>query len=161
MNRIKNIAFSTLLAIGAFSAVTYTSCSKDECENVVCNNGGVCLGGSCSCAVGYEGTSCDTKSRDKFIGTYVGHETCTVGTDNYTITVSANSDDIKVTLTNLYNQGFTAIGTVTGSNTFNLSGSTGSTTYTGTGTLSGNQLTLAYTISSPAANNSCTFIGSK
>jgi hypothetical protein len=45
MKRIKNIAFSALLAIGAFSLVTYTSCTKeddpiDPCVGIVCNNNG-------------------------------------------------------------------------------------------------------------------------
>jgi hypothetical protein len=161
MNRIKNIAFSALLAIGAFSVVTYTACTKDACKDVVCNNGGTCVSGTCSCPVGYEGVSCDTKTRDKFVGTYIGQETCTIGSDNYTITITTNSNDVMVTLTNLYNQGFTAIGTVTGANTFSLSGSQGTTSYTGTGTLATNQLTLQYSISSPAATNTCTFVGNK
>ena len=161
MNRIKNIAFSALLAIGSFSAVFYTSCNKDECKDVVCNNGGTCVSGSCSCPVGFEGTSCEILTRDKFTGTYVGTETCSIGSDAYTITITTNSNNIMVTLTNLYNQGFTAMGTVTGANTFSLSGSQGTTSYTGTGTLNTNQLTLQYTITSPLANNTCTFIGNK
>jgi hypothetical protein len=35
-----------------------TSCNKDECENTVCINGGVCVNGDCDCPDGYEGPSC-------------------------------------------------------------------------------------------------------
>lgn len=161
MNRIKNIAFSALLAIGAFSVVTYTSCNKDECKDVVCLNGGNCVSGTCQCPTGYEGSTCEVLTRDKFIGTYVGTETCSIGSDNYTMTVTTNSNNIMITLTNLYNQGFTALGTVSGANTFTLSGSQGTTSYTGTGTLNGNQITVQYSITSPIANNTCTFIGAR
>jgi hypothetical protein len=161
MNRIKNIAFSALLSLGAFSAITYTACNKDECKDVVCQNGGTCVSGTCSCPTGYEGNNCETKSRDKFIGTYIGQENCTIGNDNYTITVTTSSENIKLIVTNLYNQGFTATGTMTASNTFSLSGSQGSTSYTGTGSLANNQLTIQYSITSPAATNSCTFVGTK
>ena len=161
----RNIALSALITIGGFTAITYTSCTKDECKDVVCNNGGTCVSGNCSCPTGYEGSNCSTFSRDKILGVYTGSETCTIGTDNYTITLSSNSDNVKLTLTNLYNQNFTAICTMTGATTFNFSGTQGTggttTTFTGTGSVSGSQLTVTYTISSTGASNACTFIGSR
>jgi len=161
MKSIKNIALSAMLTFGAFAAVTYTACTKDDCKDVVCNNGGTCNGGSCTCPTGYEGANCEILSREKFVGTYVGTEICDQGTDNYSVTISSNSNNIMVTVTNIYNQGFTGIGTMTGANSFSFNGSAGSTTYSGTGTLNGTQLTLTYSISSPAASNSCTFTGNK
>ncbi|MBS1643781.1 MAG: calcium-binding EGF-like domain-containing protein [Bacteroidetes bacterium] len=161
MNKIKNIAFSALLAIGTFGVVTFTACTKDECKDVVCQNGGTCVSGACVCATGYEGTNCEIKSRDKFIGTYTGNETCTVGTDTYTVTIASNSDEIKITLTNIYNQGFAATGTITGTNTFTFSGTSGTTNYNGTGTLATNQLTLKYHIGDGSTSNDCTFVGNK
>ncbi len=165
MKLIRHIALTTMLTIGAFSAITYTSCNKDNCKDVVCQNGGTCnsTDGSCSCATGYEGTTCGTLSRDKFVGVYTGTETCTVGSDNYTLTLTANSDAIKLTLTNLYNEGFTATCTMTGTNTFSFTGSNTTTTtvdYSGTGTLTDNTITIAYTISG-ATTNTCTFTGTK
>ncbi len=162
MKSIRNVAFSALLTIGAFSAITYTSCNKDECKDVVCKNGGTCTAGVCSCPTGYEGTNCETLSRAKFIGTYVGTEICSLGNDNYSITIAANSDNLKITMTNLYNEGFTAIGTVTGKNTFDFSGSSGTTTYSGKGELSGTSaLKVTYTITQGTISNTCTFNGAK
>lgn len=161
MKSIKNIALSVLLTVGAFGAVTYTACNKDECKDVVCQNGGTCSGGNCTCPTGYEGNSCEILSREKVLGVYLGSEICTVGTDNYSVTIATNSNNIMVTLTNIYNQGFSATGTMTSTNSFTFSGASGSTTYSGTGTVNGNQLTLSYSISSPAASNSCTFTGTK
>ncbi len=163
MKSIRNIAFSALLTVGAFTAMTYTSCNKDECKDVVCQNGGTCDAntGNCVCPTGYEGTNCETKSRDKFVGSYVGSETCDAGTDNYTITLAANSDNLKLTMTNLYNDNYTAICSMTGTSSFSFSGTQSGATFTGTGELVGNQLTVKYTLSDGIISNSCTFVGNK
>ena len=169
MKSIRNIAFSVMLTLGAFTAVTYTACNKDECKDVVCNNGGTCISGACSCPTGFEGASCEIASRDKFLGpngspaVYTGNETCTIGTDSYSLTLTAHSDQMRLTMTNVYNQGFTGLCTMTGPNTFSFNGTgSGNTTFSGTGTLTGgNQLTVQYQISSTAAQNSCTFVGTK
>ena len=74
MKSIRNIAFSALLAVGAFSMVTYTACNKDECKDVVCQNGGTCVSGTCNCATGYEGTNCETQVRAKFVKTWTASD---------------------------------------------------------------------------------------
>lgn len=74
MKSIRNIAFSALLAVGAFTMVTYTACTKDECKDVVCNNGGTCVTGTCNCATGYEGTTCETAVRAKFLKTWAASD---------------------------------------------------------------------------------------
>jgi len=149
MKLMRNIALTSFLTVAAFSAVTFTSCSKDDS----------------GCAVGYEGKDCKTLSRDKFIGTYVGTEQCSTGNDNYNIVISSNSDAIKLTMTNLYNQNLTAIGTMTGSNTFNFSGNQAiggtNVTFNGNGTLNTNTLVVTYQINDGTNNNSCTFTGTK
>jgi hypothetical protein len=67
MKSLKLVAVSAFLSIGAFCTVLYTSCSKDECKGVTCQNGGTCSGGNCTCATGYEGTNCEKQARSKFI----------------------------------------------------------------------------------------------
>lgn len=74
MKSIRNIAFSALLAVGAFTTVTYTACNKDECKDVVCQNGGTCVTGNCNCATGYEGTNCETAVRAKFLKTWAASD---------------------------------------------------------------------------------------
>ena len=117
-----------------------------------------------TCDAGYEGSDCKTQIRAKFIGQFQGPETCTVGTDNYAITIANSSTDIiKITITNVYNQTFVATATVDGS-TFAVANQTVATCVTveGTGTLSGNTLTFTYTIATVgAASNACTFTGTK
>ena len=163
MKSIRSVALSALLSIGAFSAVMYTSCSKDECKDVVCQNGGTCADGKCTCTTGYEGTNCETKSRDKFIGTYVGTEICSTGNDAYSITLAANSDALKLTMTNIYNNTppYTATCTMTSTTAFSFTGSSGTVNFTGNGSLSSNTITITYTIADGSASNSCTFTGNK
>ena len=59
MKLIKQIAVSTLLALGIFFAVFYTSCSKDACKGVTCLNNSQCKGGSCTCDSGTGGANCE------------------------------------------------------------------------------------------------------
>ncbi len=54
----------------ALLSFMYSSCKVDVCEAVVCANSGVCNNGLCACQVGYEGIHCETKMRDKFLGTF-------------------------------------------------------------------------------------------
>jgi hypothetical protein len=152
MKKTKLLLAASLLSIGAFTTTVMTSCSKDDK----------------TCNLGYEGSDCKTLSRDKFIGQWKGHEACTLGTDDYTITISPSSTgDLNLVYTNVYNQSFVASGTITGPYGFSFSG-TGAVTG-GTATFSGNVsldpstgvLTSTYNIESPASSNACTFTGTK
>lgn len=144
MKKIRIIASAALLTLTAFGATTLTSCTQD-------------------CEIGYEGSNCKTLSRTKFVGTWNGSETCTVGTDNYQLSITAAGDDIKLNYSNLYNDGYSGQGTMTGTNTFTFTGTSGSsTTWSGTGTLADNgTLTLNYSISNGGVSNTCTYTGTK
>ena len=83
MKQIKQIAFSALLTISAFGAVVYTSCNKDECKDVVCQNGGTCSEGKCTCPTGAGGDKCETVFRTTYTNTYIGNGTDNEG-DTYT-----------------------------------------------------------------------------
>ncbi len=161
MKSIKLVALSAFLTVGAFTSVLYTSCTKDECKDVVCENGGTCSGGTCTCPTGYEGSRCATKSRDKFVGVYTGSEICSIGTDNYTVTLSAASNALNLTYTNLYNDAITATCTMAATDSFTFSGTQGSATFTGSGRLNVNTLTVHYTITNGSITNTCTFTGNK
>lgn len=106
MNSIKNIAMSALLTIGAFGAVTYTACNKDECKDVVCQNGGTCISGSCSCPAGYEGTSCETLSITKFAKVWAASDQ--TGSTNlvYTVTIAPGSTLTSAIISNSFSDDF-------------------------------------------------------
>ncbi len=75
------------LVVFVFSLVYVSSCTKPladyrySCINVVCQNGGHCDSGRCTCPVGYEGGHCETRVVDHFYGTWKVHQR-TVGSDS-------------------------------------------------------------------------------
>lgn len=62
--RLFTVLFSCFIA----TLVMYNACIKDKCGIVVCNNGGVCVDGTCTCPTGYEGVSCSKVWYEKFAG---------------------------------------------------------------------------------------------
>jgi hypothetical protein len=122
MRSIRRIALTALVTFSAFGAITYTSCNKDECKDVVCSNGGTCnsADGSCTCATGWEGTTCQTKVNAKFAGVWAVSETCGSSTSTYQVTITADgTDPTKVLVSNLGNYGCTLGGTVAFDGTVN------------------------------------------
>ncbi len=150
MKSIRSVAFSALLTIGAFSAIMYTSCSKDACKDVVCKNGGTCANGTCSCPTGYEGTNCETLSRDKFIGNWSGSDVCTSGTYNIALSIASSSNAINALVNNPGGFGGTIqiTGNITDKNKLSFTNASvgNGRTLTGTMTISGNSMTFSYTV---------------
>ena len=162
MKNLKSILLASLLTVGLFSSVVFTSCDQDACKDIICANGGVCTDGSCACPSGYEGTLCETLSRAKFIGVFNGNETCSVGTDTYSLTITANSNDAKFNIQNLYNDNLTAIADANGTSFTIPSQTVGvGVTAIGSGSISGNTITITYTLTDSSGSNTCTFIGTK
>lgn len=56
----RSIFLTVLITVAAFSIVTYTACSKDDCKGVSCQNGGTCKDGICICTSDYTGKNCET-----------------------------------------------------------------------------------------------------
>lgn len=74
----------------AFGATLYnTSCNKDRCNNVTCQNGGTCVNGYCSCPTGYEGDNCEIKIKTTIEYWNHGHTDITLTLNNYAYTVPA------------------------------------------------------------------------
>lgn len=101
MKSSKLVALSALLTLGSFSAILYTSCTKDACKGVTCQNGGVCDGGTCTCPTGYEGTNCETASRDKILKTWTASDvqvspSVTIPTYNAPIVAGTSISDVKI-----------------------------------------------------------------
>lgn len=59
MKQFRSLLVAILAMVATFSAVLYTSCHKDPCSSVHCNNGGYCSGGGCVCSAGYVGSRCE------------------------------------------------------------------------------------------------------
>ena len=103
-----------------------------------------------------------TPDRDKFLATYSVAQDCSGQTNTYdmTIAVSAVSDN-AVTIYNLFKLGKTLEATVSGDNITIASQVVSSVTYSGSGSISGNILTLNFTIANGAASISCTAVCTK
>jgi hypothetical protein len=152
MKSIKHIALGAFLTISAFCAVLYTSCTKDKCKDVTCQNGGTCSDGNCVCPTGVTGTNCETLYRTSYANTYKG-----TGTDNsggtYTNfrmvfgVLSSTTDFVTMTLT-IQDAAGGAVGvpvmnitlanfTTSGATYTIVSETSAGFTYTGTGSISG------------------------
>lgn len=151
MNRIKNIAFSVLFTMLAFSTITYTACNKDECKDVVCANGGTCVGGACQCSSGYEGSDCQTLSTAKFIKTWTGHWTNTADpTKNgaYTSIISQGATFNTITITNFFDFFVHPVTATVSGNTATISVQSpdGTASVSGSGIFQNNQITFTYSV---------------
>lgn len=153
-----------MLMLMTFSVIAIASCKKEEdpCENVSCLNGGTCNNGTCACATGYEGSTCATEQRSKFLASYQVSESCNVsGNFNYTLTINTSATGItNVVVNNFYGVGATVTGTVSGSSITIPSqlvnvNSTGYT-FSGSGQVTGNILTLSYTVVVGTDSETCT-----
>ncbi|MCB0517972.1 MAG: hypothetical protein H6577_09320 [Lewinellaceae bacterium] len=161
---MKNIIKFPLLFLLAITLLNACSgdCDQDtKCIGVVCLNGGTCSGGNCACTTGYEGTSCETEMRAKFLGEWDGTLECNDGTsDNeYYYEFSTISGDISGMITD---EDFTCF--MSSSNQFYIPAQIdGTETLSGSGELIGNTLTMNLKIeySDGTPTLECTFIGTK
>ena len=100
----KTILVSALVTLTAFLSIGYFSCNRDKCKTIVCGNGGVCNGGTCICPAGYEGTNCQTVSRDKFLGNWTVFEKgSTTAAAQYSISIQAGYQITDVVIDNFFN----------------------------------------------------------
>ncbi len=104
---LKTICLSAIGVILAFSAVTYTSCSTDKCQALVCAYGGICKDGTCICPSGYEGANCQTRTRDRYWGIWQVNEIGTISTQtSFTLAIDTDysGNAINVRINNFYNR---------------------------------------------------------
>jgi hypothetical protein len=165
MKPIRSILLTVFLTIAAFTAVVYTACKKDHCNNVLCLNGGACDGGNCVCLQGYEGDRCQTLSREKFIFTFNGGDTCSNGDsiyNQYPISFLAiASNPVEMNMKNILNNSQdSAVCTMQTADSFTFIGSNNSTVYSGTGTLNNDTLRLYYQVQQDTFSYKCAYVGS-
>lgn len=160
----RHILLTVTVLVALFSVVTYTACKRDACDNVICLNLGSCDDGSCVCPTGFEGARCEVLSRDKFLKTYNGRDTCssdTVMYFTYPIYFRAQlGDPREMIMKNIFNSmEDSAYCTMQGIDTFTFQGSNNSLTYIGTGKMSNDSLWLVYHVEKDTSSYDCRFFG--
>jgi len=144
-------------------ALVFNSCKKDEdpCDGVTCQNGGSCNNGNCNCTTGFEGGTCGTEWRAKFIGLYNGNFACSTG--NFTINLTITNSAAGVTSIVMSDGTDSWVATLTGSSSVNIASQSisGGNTISGSGQLAGNILTLNLALAGGGATVNCTYTGTK
>ncbi len=101
---LKTILISALATFSAFISIVYVSCNRDKCKTIVCAHGGVCNSGGCICPSGYQGSNCETLSRNKFLGNWSVFEKGTrTESAQYPITIETGKEITDVIIKNYYN----------------------------------------------------------
>ena len=102
---LKKVVIPALIIVSAFISITYmSSCNRDKCKTIVCANGGVCNSGACTCPSGYEGSNCETVSREKFLGNWTVFEKGSVTeAAHYVISIQPSTQITDVVIQNFYN----------------------------------------------------------
>jgi len=164
MKPIRNILLAGVLTLVVCVAVVYTACNKDHCTNVVCQNGGACDGGNCTCLPGFEDARCATLSRTKFIYVFNGGDTCSNNDSDYIqypvqfITVATNPREM--TMNGILNSpADSALCTMQSPDSFSFIGSNNATSYTGSGTWRNDTLKLIYHVQHDTVSYDCAYIG--
>jgi hypothetical protein len=162
MKSTRLILLTAFITIAIFSLVSYTACKKDSCANVVCLHLGACDGGNCICKVGFEGTRCETLSRDKFIFTFNGSDSCgRFGTHQYPINFTAMLDDPReMTMKNILDDvDDSAVCTIQAVDSFTFIGANNATTYRGWGTLRHDSLHMRFHVDQDTSSYDCSYFG--
>lgn len=159
---MRYILLTVIFTIAVFSVVTYTACKKDPCKDVICLHLGACDGGECICPIGYEGDRCEELTRDRFVRTYTGGDTCTArGYHQYPIQLLARlSNPRELTMKNvLGDPNDSAICTIRSLDSFTFIGTNNATTYRGWGRLGNDSLTMEYHVEQGINSYDCSYLG--
>ena len=85
-------------------AVIYTSCTPDKCKAIACAYGGSCEEGACKCRAGYEGPTCETVTRSKFLGFWsVKEQGSVTPLRQYPLSIEKDTAVTGVFIKNIYN----------------------------------------------------------
>ncbi|MDI9320670.1 MAG: hypothetical protein QM530_09385 [Phycisphaerales bacterium] len=98
---MKKIFLSTTSFLSLSFCLYLSSCApKNSCDTLVCKNGGTCAADFCNCPTGYDGSQCENKISDRYIGTYFGWTRPRNGQNNHidTADVYTNKDPLIVSV---------------------------------------------------------------
>ena len=156
----------THLVGAAFIGLASFSSCTDACKDVVCQNAGTCVEGDCVCADGYIGTNCETEERAQFLASYSVSESCTSGNYTYSVTTSSSSTGVTAIIIANFGDYNTNVNATVDGNNITIANQTHQVqgfplTFSGTGQISGNILSISYTVSDGSNTDTCTMTCTK
>jgi hypothetical protein len=170
MTFLKSMLLTALAFISISATVLISSCEKDSCSNLTCQNGGACSSGFCHCTSGYEGAECEILTAQRFYGLYIGSKKCDSASgllDTISVFSGNNGDKTQVTLVNSFNANEAIRGNVSVSGGQYLilvpdQTVNGNTVNKFTVSLNNNTLNFfTNTVTNGTSKSTCTFIGKK
>ncbi len=131
MKKARLILTASMLTIAGFTAVTFSSCSKDDKV----------------CPAGYEGSDCKTLSRINLSATWTGKDICGSGKYDIDLKVDPSSaSEVSAVVNNPggFGASVTISGTVTGTNALSFTNQNvgGQRSLSGTMTFTGNKMSF-------------------
>jgi len=96
MKNWKSLLITVFSFFSIAGMVTFNSCVKDPCNDLKCQNRGVCTDGFCQCPTGYEGAECEILAASRYVGTWAG----TVRINNNPI----SADTVRIEMSEAPNQ---------------------------------------------------------
>lgn len=138
-----------ILTLSTVAMLFTSSCLErytDPCKDLNCGPNSTCDGltKTCDCDLGWEGTTCTTETRVRFLGNYQVSENCSGTINNYTCIVGTGFGPLDITINPI--KGATLKGTVASNNGIEFqTQSSGGYVISGTGNLNGNIMTLNLT----------------
>jgi hypothetical protein len=158
LKQFRYLFVAAILSVSIFSMVLYTSCKKNNCGSLNCQNGGACTDSKCVCPTGYSGNSCQAGWSDLSIGTYnCVKSNCTpavsgASTWQSSITKDATSGGYKIHISNFDASNITVTASIdsaiNGRNNIIVSTATGTAGIQASGYYSNNVINLHFTTSS-------------
>jgi hypothetical protein len=136
----------------------FTGC--EECMDITCYNGGVCVEEICDCVEGYEGPYCQMEVRSRFFGIYnvSGIVECSDSTNSSfdaLMTIGASESGVRNIYLNLLGITLTA---ATSRSSFNIIPFTqGDYTYTGSGSRVGTSISFVINEENTSISQTCIY----
>lgn len=156
----KHTLISALAFISVCTIVLYSACDRDSCLTLKCSHNAPCVNGFCQCPTGYEGTQCETRALDRYVGTYFGNTQCNGAPpviDTLWVTPIANPNIVNLRRYRDYDHVYTA--TINGDNVSVVDTSANNSTVKIT--LNSKKITVDITTTKNGSDNVCTFVGTK
>ena len=114
--------FKKSLSLMLLAIIFLSSCKNEPCDDIICQNNGICIDGLCDCPDGFEGELCEEFSRQKILGNFDVSSDC-VGdsseTNVWSIAASASTAN-EVLISSIHKPTLNVSATITDANAIEI-----------------------------------------